>query len=327
MTDFDMTKWQGRNDVEEGTLAQRWHHRVTPPSADKTSNPAQSLGMIGFCCDVGVERNHGRLGAANGPDVFRQQMKNIPCHGTDQNLIDFGDVHVEGQNLELGQNELAQKVAFALPRVKRLLVVGGGHETAFGSFQGLRQHLGEDSKIGIINLDAHLDIRCPGAAGPSSGTPFFQIQGLTGPNNFHYYCLGVAMESNTQSLFQRAKDWGVKFLMDKEINEAEPMQIKSELEAFAKPLDALYLTIDMDVLPHYQAPGVSAPAVRGVNLNAIEMIVDQVIEIAQHCKFGLPLVEIVELNPRFDVQGVSARTASVLADRMLKLPKCNAGSS
>ena len=57
------------------------------------------------------------------------------------------------------------------------LVLGGGHETTFGHFQG---QLADQSQkagtpdIGIINFDAHFDLR-PYDKGRSSGSMFSQI--------------------------------------------------------------------------------------------------------------------------------------------------------
>jgi formiminoglutamase len=312
------TPWQGRDDQDDPLRTQRWYQHVVSPHVDASQNPSQNYGLIGFCCDTGVKRNGGRIGAAEGPMVLRQQLGNLAWHGGDMQLVDFGDITARNDALEDGQEQLANQVAIALPKVSRLLVVGGGHETAFGSFSGLYNTLGADAKIGIINLDAHFDLRCPGAAGPSSGTPFFQIQALIGAANFNYCCLGVAKEANTDALFRRADEWGVRYRTDMQMTLAQQAQIRAELNAFAKPMDALYLSIDLDVLPHYQAPGVSAPAVRGVGLEVIEAVIDQVLDCAKHCRLGLPLVELTELNPRYDPQGVTARTAAVLASRMLK---------
>ncbi|MEA5720431.1 arginase family protein, partial [Salmonella enterica subsp. enterica serovar Virginia] len=40
----------------------------------------------------------------------------------------------------------------------RTLVLGGGHETAFGHGAGVLDAFAQES-VGIINLDAHLDLR------------------------------------------------------------------------------------------------------------------------------------------------------------------------
>ncbi|MEH6442665.1 MAG: formimidoylglutamase [Oceanospirillaceae bacterium] len=298
-------------------IKEYWHQQITP-YASNLGDISESVGLIGFCCDAGVKRNNGRVGASQGPTAFRDHMRKVACHNTLSSTIDFGDIVVIDDQLEAGQKELSVLVAKQVQQVKRLLVIGGGHETAYGTFCGLHEALGADCKIGIINLDAHFDLRQPGDAGASSGTPFYQIQALTGPDNFYYFCMGLARESNTQILFDRADEWGVMYRTDSQMKHSDLDQIKRELQSFAQSCDALYLTIDMDVLPHYQAPGVSAPAVRGVDLDVIESVIDQVIDCAQYCRFGLPVVELTELNPNHDPQGVTARTAAFLANRMLK---------
>lgn len=310
--------WQGRNDQDQPEQAKRWHHQVEIQT-DAHMPIDVTHGLIGFCCDAGVRRNHGRPGAAEGPAAFRRQLANLACHDTAVRLGDFGDVIAEGDELEAAQATLANSVAQVLSHtdISRLLVVGGGHETAWGSFCGLYQALGPDVRIGIINLDAHFDLRKPEALGPSSGTPFYQIRELVGADNFFYTCLGVAQESNTATLFQRATEWGVHYRADHEMTAAHLPAICDEIDAFAQSVDALYLTIDLDVLPHYQAPGVSAPASRGVSLAVIEAVIAQIKQSAQHCRLGLPLVELTELNPSCDLQGVTARTAAILANALL----------
>ncbi|MGY0216611.1 formimidoylglutamase [Endozoicomonadaceae bacterium StTr2] len=314
--------WQGRSDQDNPERAQRWHHRVDVAENNNQPAPATHTGLIGFCCDIGVKRNFGRPGAAAGPEALRKQLGNMAWHPADQNadhrrLWDFGNVQAEGDELEAAQQQLGIQVEQALPQVSRLLVVGGGHETAYGSFSGLHRALGAETRIGIINLDAHFDLRKPDTGAGSSGTPFFQIRELVGEENFAYFCLGVARESNTATLFDRAEAWGVKYRTDHQMGETALEQIRREIDDFSRTVDALYLTIDMDVLPHYQAPGVSAPASRGVSLSVIEQVIQQIITSAGQCRHGLPLVEITELNPACDLQGVTARTAAVLANRML----------
>ncbi len=309
--------WEGRHDQDILSAVLRWHHQVILPDS-KLSARADYSGLLGFCCDAGVERNNGRIGAAQGPEALRNQLKNLAWHNGDQQIIDFGDVKVSDSDMEAGQALLALQVGAALTKVSRLLVVGGGHETAYASFCGLRRALPTGSKIGIINLDAHFDLRCPDDRGPSSGTPFYQIQELVGADSFHYFCLGVAKESNTEALFKRANQWSVQYYTDTELNQLPPPQINNVLQKFCHNCDALYLTIDMDVLPHYQAPGVSAPASRGVSLQLIETLISIVSACAENCRYGLPLVEISELNPNYDQQQVTARTAAILAAQLLQ---------
>lgn len=316
MTFRPASNWEGRIDTEEGPGAIRWHQKVAPSLIGGTSS---TVGLLGFACDAGVRRNKGRLGAAAGPSALRRQLANLAWHGGENlSVRDFGTVEVEGDALEQGQDELASRVAEALLSVRRLLVMGGGHETAWGSFSGLARRFDPTTtRIGIINLDAHFDLRMTGEQGPSSGTPFAQIAEQIGREAFHYCCLGLARTSNTDSLFKRADELGVSYREDRDMRLSDIPEVLKQVRDFCQGLDMIYLTIDLDVLPHYQAPGVSAPAARGVPLEVVEAVITEVEHIAASLPKGMPLAEISELNPEFDESGVTAKTAALLADTIL----------
>lgn len=316
MTFIPAATWEGRIDTEEGPDASRWHQKVSGSIMD---NSGSCVGLLGFASDAGVRRNKGRLGAAQGPSALRRQLANMAWHGSeDLSVLDFGTVVVDGDALESGQEELASKIAESLPLVRRLLVIGGGHETAWGSFSGLARLFDPSTtRIGIINLDAHFDLRMTGEQGPSSGTPFAQIAEQFGQEAFHYCCLGLARTGNTRSLFKRADQLGVSYREDRDMRVSDIPEVLEQIRTFCRDMDMIYLTIDLDVLPHYQAPGVSAPAARGVALEVVEAVIDEVENIAQSLPNGMPLVEISELNPEFDESGVTAKTAALLAGTLL----------
>jgi len=165
----DMTLWKGRDD---GDGKQRWHQIISP--LKEATNPP-GIALLGISTDEGVKRNHGRIGAAAGPDMIRKYLTNQAYH-LKRPIYDAGDLYCEQSNLESLQKEQANFVQKLLDQNHFPLLLGGGHEIAFGSFMGLEQHLkpsGTDAPIGIINFDAHFDLRS--AAVPTSGTPFLQI--------------------------------------------------------------------------------------------------------------------------------------------------------
>lgn len=293
--------WIGRDDPEDGPLSKRVHNYIS-----KTSRHA----VIGFASEVGVSRNKGRLGAKQGPKALRQALSGLSTPRDFQNLKDLGDIIVDDDSLEAGQDLLGKHIDNALTHHERVIVFGGGHETAFGSYLGLSAHY-PDKKIGIINLDAHLDIRNIGTAGPSSGTPFNQIRNLS-PKTFDYLCIGVAKESNTHALLSRAEEWGVKVIYDQDLL-ADPLIADEKITAMTKRCDIIYLTIDIDLMPHFQAPGVSAPAVRGVPFTIVEHLVHFVQSQCQAHNCILPLADLVELSPEHDINSMTAKTAATLA--------------
>ena len=85
------------------------------------------------------------------------------------------------------------------------------------------------------------------------------------------------------------------------------------LEGVLGACDRLHLSVDLDVLPAAVAPGVSAPAGFGVELSVVRAVVRRA---AASGRLGV--LEVAELNPAFDVDGRTARTASRLVDEALR---------
>ena len=275
----DMSVWQGRVDALEGELGARWHQRIAP-----LNEHSQGVALLGFACDAGVQRNHGRIGARFAPTQVRRFLANIPVsvsHGAPHSaLFDAGNVVCEADALESAQAAFAAKITQLLAQGVFPVGLGGGHEIAYASFGGLAEYLSRNTErapnIGIINLDAHFDLRLDERA--SSGTPFLQIANECTRRgwDFRYLCLGVSEFANTSALFARARDLRVDWRLDEQMREQDLPQILAQVDAFIAPLDALYLTIDMDVLPASVAPGVSAPSALGVPLSVVEAVLDGV---------------------------------------------------
>lgn len=304
---IDMSVWTGRVDPEPDSL--RWHQCIQPLSDADTSGTA----LLGFASDAGVKRNQGRLGAAGGPLAIRHALANLAWHCQGM-AFDAGDVTCEGDALEAAQGQLAKQVATLLDAGHFPIVLGGGHEVAFGSWQGLARHLGEQNspnkapRIGIINLDAHFDLRDPSQA-CSSGTPFAQIADQCQQRNwpFRYACLGVSRASNTRALFHRAEELDVLIREDREFSATTLTAIIRDVERFIVRCDHLYLTIDLDVLPAAEAPGVSAPAARGVSLALLEPLIETIRDSGK-----LRLADLAELNSQYDIDNRTARVAARL---------------
>uniref|UniRef100_A0AAU3GP47 Formimidoylglutamase n=1 Tax=Streptomyces sp. NBC_01401 TaxID=2903854 RepID=A0AAU3GP47_9ACTN len=297
--------WTGRVDGP-GAAHRRWHSAV---NADDATTPGTAV--IGFRSDEGVRRNGGRRGAADGPGEIRRALAS---KALDAGIVvhDMGDVTVVGEDLEDGHDRLAAAVS-SLVRAGHLpLVLGGGHETAYGSYQGLAAAGALDGRrLGILNLDAHFDLR--EATRATSGTPFRQIAGLEAGRGapFTYAVVGISEPSNTTALFDTANALNVRYRTDEECQERHLSEVLDFVARFVESVDVLYLTIDLDVLPAASAPGVSAPAAVGVPPTVVVEICKAV---AADPK--LTLADIVELNPAYDIDhrtaGLAARLAHTL---------------
>lgn len=304
----DMSVWQGRVDAAEGALGRRWHQLIRALDEDTATG---TVVLNGFACDAGVARNLGRVGAADGPAAIRQALRNMPVHDCDR-LADAGGVACIGDDLEGAQATLAERIAAQLQHGLFPITLGGGHEVAFASFSGLAAHLatrGGEQRIGVVNFDAHFDLRR--ADRPNSGTPFLQIADECEDRSwpFRYCCLGVSRYSNTQALFERARQLDVVWMHDEDMD--TPDAAAGTLAGFVSDIEHVYLTICLDALPGAAAPGVSSPAPRGIGLAVIEPLVDAVIASGK-----LRLADIAEMNPRFDVDGRTAAIAARIVARI-----------
>ncbi|ODV41543.1 formimidoylglutamase [Cupriavidus sp. UYMMa02A] len=302
--------WRGRADHGEAGDTRRVFNVVRTDAQREPGAPV----MIGFCCDAGVLRNQGRPGAAQGPHEIRRALAGVPAHDL-QVLCDAGDIRCEGEELEAAQHALGQAVAAELAAGARPLVLGGGHEVAWGTWQGLRAHLDardDRGRVLVINLDAHFDLRTSRPA--SSGTPFDQIaadcrkRGL----RFDYACLGVSRLGNTAALFERARELGVRHVEDVQMQERHLDARLAELQGWIDEAAHVYLSIDLDVLPAAVMPAVSAPAAYGVPLTVVEAIVELV-----RVSGKLRVADLAEFNPAYDRDGCGARVAARLAYRLL----------
>lgn len=291
--------WSGRDDGP-GPENARWHS-VVDTSGEEIRD---SAAVIGFASDEGVLRNGGRQGAAAGPEALRGALGSLAIHH-DIPRADAGTVCTQGDDLEGAQEELSNRVAGLIERGNLVVVLGGGHETAFASHRGLYRALGETT-TGIVNLDAHFDLRNEDQA--TSGTPFLQIAQMRG-ESFNYHVLGISQPNNTRVLFDTAERLGVDTVLDHELIEGTPAEAAQRAAECCEGVEAVHLSIDLDALPATSAPGVSAPAGLGVPLIHIRAMVRAVAATGK-----LRLLDVVELNPRFDIDERTAKAAARLVD-------------
>ncbi|WP_312692351.1 formimidoylglutamase [Kosakonia sp.] len=301
------TMWQGRDDSAEAANALRVFQTIVNDGEFSPRLHRGKIALLGFECDEGVKRNQGRAGAAQGPDVLRQALAPMASFCGHSQLVEMGSVRAQPEQLEEAQQELYDAVLACQRSRMRTLVFGGGHETAFGHGSAVLDAF-PNERVGIINLDAHLDLRHAPRA--SSGTPFRQLAVHCEAQNreFIYSCIGVSRAANTQALWDEAALRKVSVIEDIDVLNKFVEQVLPEIHRMLSSCDRIYLTIDLDVLPGNEMPAVSAPAALGVPLPLLIRIVEPL------CRSGkLQAVDLVEFNPQFDTQGLAAKVAARLA--------------
>ncbi len=312
----DETLWQGRIDSESNFDAFRWHQWVECIDLRKEDlnlyTGKLGFAFIGFCCDEGVRRNKGRTGAAKGPKSIRKELTNLPCRFTKEvKIFDAGDILCENSNLEESQKLLSKAVEKILSLNLFPIVLGGGHEIAFGHYNGILDYVYKNNPrphIGIVNFDAHFDLR-PYPNGGTSGTMFRQIADKCKEKDlkYSYFCIGIQKHSNTVELFKTADKLGAEYILAKDIADGDNWNVLEKLDDFMKLKDHIYITICSDVFSSPFAPGVSATQSLGLDPERVLKFIKYILKSNKVISF-----DIAEVSPRFDQDNTTANLACVL---------------
>lgn len=307
--------WTGRNDGSNADVA-RWHQVINILDLNENILKSKDLqvALLGFCCDEGVRRNKGRQGAKKGPLHIRQACSNFAVHFNQLELYDAGDIICNDDDLEAAQIMLGEKVDLLIRHNYFPIVLGGGHEVAYGNFLGIKEKLSKGNSFGAINFDAHFDLRSvEDTIGATSGTGFWQMAKhiKNVQNEFHYLAIGVQQCSNTKRLYEIADEWGVVYIHADEFTNDQLEHMLNVINGIMSNSNQMQLSIDMDVFAAAHAPGVSAPAFNGIAPNSMFK------RLLRHIIFSgkIASVDIAEVNPTYDIDNRTSRlAASIIYD-------------
>lgn len=266
--------------------------------------------LIGYPEDRGVARNKGVIGASKAPDIIRKHLYRLNANDARQrlgikrgSLIDAGNIKI-GNSLEESQENLGKVIAYFLSNDYFVIVLGGGHETAFGHFLGY-QTLKEP--ISIINIDAHSDVRplLHDMQG-HSGSPFRQMleypdSVLQGKNLVQFglqgYCNSV---------------YAVDYLYENKVNITWFEDIQDISVSFFNALrqldskQSLYISIDIDSITGTEFPATSASPAQGFSIHQFYQCCTLLAHLHQ-----LKSLDIVEYNPDKDIHEQSAKVIAL----------------
>ena len=313
---FDPNLWSGRVDPS----GRRYFQVVQPwaGSQDQThsGSPGPRIVVAGFACDEGVRRNQGRPGARLGPDSLRRQLAKLPYRvGAD--FFDAGNTFCDDGDLEGATARFASRLNSLVADPGTFpVILGGGHEVAWATYKGIAPGCRKSGqRLGIINFDAHFDLRDRVNGQGHSGSAFLQIaeDAAALGETFRYLVLGIQPLANHDQLFERARALGVDWVDADALASSETL---STLTRFAASVDTIMLTLCLDVFHQSVAPGVSAPQPLGVFPAAVAPLLRA---LATNPK--LRVLEIAELAPPLDgprdSHGVSGHDTARLAASLL----------
>jgi len=267
--------------------------------------------IVGFPTDVGVRRNGGRPGAAEGPAAIRRHLYRLTPDAAApeamsailRRTIDAGDLATSA-DLEADQAAFAAHLTPWLAGGTFVIVLGGGHETAYGHFLG---HVGANQAVDVLNLDAHADVRETTGGLGHSGSPFRQA--LDHPSGLcrRYRVAGIQPWSAARAHLDLVTARGGAWVPASELG---PLKIAGLFAGLEGPA---MVSFDVDAVEQGFAPGVSAPAVRGLSPSSWLH--------AAYLAGRTPAVAsagVAELAPPLDRDDATARLAAVTIFEILR---------
>mgnify|MGYP000173608863 CR=1 FL=1 len=297
------TNWVGRHSDSQ----LYWHELVqlvNDLQIKKRQEP--TIALLGYAVDAGVIRNGGRSGAKDGPDSIRKMLGPLANHLHETALVyDYGNIVVEDDNIDAAQLLMRDTIYTCLQENHLPVILGGGHDAAYPHFLGIQKHIETTGQtVGIINFDAHFDLRPLIDGKGHSGSPFLQIANQFS-NSFNYLVLGIQKASNPKTLFETASSFNCNFLEIEQFNIAHWDLVKKCITNFIGSVDKVYVSIDLDGFSSAYAPGVSAPSPIGFTPEIVWKALEEIIQSNK-----LLSVDIVELNPAYDKDNATARLAA-----------------
>jgi agmatinase len=301
---FDPTQWEGL--LHSGIQGTFMRLPFVQADAHKLRGAGATVAFLGFPWDSTCI---SRTGTNYGPKSLREvsyqfQFFNATT-GVDltqaYTMVDCGDVPVlpgnSGTTMDSAQKMLDEILtAGAIP-----VMMGGDHSITIAGVRSFRSRF---KRPGLINIDTHLDT-APQLGGEliSHCCPLSRAVDA-GFDPKRMVIIGANGWLNPRSELEYAQEKGITIIS---MDDVERMGAGAAARKAAKiashDTDGLYLTIDIDALDAAFAPGCGVPTPGGLTSREMIRIVHEV------SRFGLGAVDIVEVSPAWDKEGITSSIA------------------
>ena len=231
---------------------------------EELQNSDAKFVIIGVPEDIGVQMNYGNPGAHT---AFIPALKALL--NTQQNqfingkellilgYLDFLDsvLNFDATDRQKGNElvkqidaELSKWIALIIASNKIPIVIGGGHNNAYGNIKGLSE--AKNEAINIVNLDAHTDLRKLEERHSGNGFSYALKNGFLD----HYFMFGLHENYTPQYIFEFIHDnINLEYNMYEEMEVYQTTSFKSELQralnfVSEKPFG---IEIDLDCIQYF----------------------------------------------------------------------------
>lgn len=264
--------------------------------------------IMGVPFDNAVSLNKG---AAKGPETMRNLSVDMSDATEDDVVIkkgllyDIGDIPVE-LDWETYFGTVADEAYKLMKTGNFCLFLGGDHSVtiplhqAFGKYQNEKK---ENAKIGIIHFDAHYDLcdEYDGHKWSHACTEARSLESVVSAEDLFFVGVRVAEVSELELI---AKNSGIMAIKAKEVHKLGVEAMFQKLKDKFQGYDAVYLTVDIDVLDPAFAPGTGTPQPGGLTSMQLIQLFQMMLE-----ELPIKAMDIVEVAPDLDVNNITSWAA------------------
>lgn len=284
------------------------------------------IDIINACTDLGVHVNGAHLGPT-------ELTKNL-AHSSINEIftLQYGNVvkELEKNNKRKNIDELNKfneklynLVSSSLNNEKLPLTIGGDHSLAIASaLASIKKH----SNLGIIWFDSHGDYNTfdTTISGNIHGLPLAVITNYEKRDLAFFHSGNFYNPQNTVIVggrdiddpleIENLKEAGVTVFSTEDVKtKGADVITRKAFEIASKNTNGVHVSFDIDLIDPKIAPGVSIPAVDGIDQNAAYSMVDTIIKKKNLVKS----IDLVEYNPTLDIDNKTKIIALNILNKFL----------
>jgi agmatinase len=221
---------------------------------------------------------------------------------TDLGVVDLGDVEMPSGDTELSLERLEQRVKQVALAGVIPIILGGDHTIALPDVTGVAHHVGW-GRVSVIHFDAHADTSDTQMGSlHGHGTPMRRLIESGACRGDRFLQIGLRGYWPEEETLTWMADQGMRSFEMSEIVSRGLDEVLNEALALAMDdCDAVFLSVDVDVVDPGSAPGTGTPEPGG--LSSRELL-DAVRRIAME----VPVcgMDVVEVSPPYDHAEITA---------------------
>ena len=218
-------------------------------------------------------------------------------------IVDVGDVFVIPSNIEKIFDQIERAVDHIAAAGAFPVVLGGDHSIGYPDVKAVARHV--DGNVGIVHLDRHIDLAERDMDERMHTTQWFHSTRIPNIPSANLVQIGIGGWAGKKAGMAVARERGTTVLT---IGDVERLGVEraaeAALEIASRNTEAIFLSLDIDVVDPGNAPGTGTPEPGGLSSREMLRFISIVAKEAPLCG-----MEVVEVSPPYDSNDITSLLA------------------